>query len=158
MDYFNIICIDDEREVLDAIVQDLSIFDELFNIEECQSADECLTLLDELSAKDSPVALIISDHVMPGKSGIDLLIEIQKDNRFAGTKKILLTGLATQKDTINAINHAKLDNYLEKVWDKQKLVQMVKELLTEYIIEKGFDYSDYNNIIDPTTLYRLISE
>ena len=156
MDNFNIICIDDEREVLDAVVQDLSIFDELFNIEECQSAEECLDLLDELSAIDSPVALIISDHVMPGKSGIELLIEIQNDNRFIGTKKILLTGLASQKDTINAINHAKIDNYLEKVWNKEKLVQMAKELLTEYIVGKGVDYRDYNAIIDSATLYRLI--
>ena len=156
MDNFNIICIDDEREVLDAVVQDLNIFDELFNIEECQSAEECLDLLDEFSAIDSPVALIISDHVMPGKSGIELLIEIQNDNRFIGTKKILLTGLASQKDTINAINHAKIDNYLEKVWNKEKLVQMAKELLTEYIVGKGVDYRDYNAIIDSATLYRLI--
>lgn len=156
MDYFNIICIDDEREVLDAVVQDLSIFNPFFNIEECESAEECLQLLEELAAEESPVALIISDHVMPGKSGIELLIDIQKNNNFVGTKKILLTGLATQKDTINAINNAKLDNYLEKVWDKQKLVQMVKELLTEYIIERGFDYTDYNDILDPATLYRLI--
>lgn len=156
MEQINIICIDDEREVLESVVQDLSVFSNLFNIEECESAEECLELLEEFDAEESPVALIISDHVMPGKSGIELLTEIQDDGRFAGVKKILLTGLATQADTIYAINHAKLNNYLEKVWDKDKLVQMVKELLTEFIVEQGFAYDEYNEIIDAPTLYRLV--
>ena len=36
-------------------------------------------------------------------------------SRFLGTKKLLLTGLATQADTIKAINDANLDNFLD-VW------------------------------------------
>ena len=158
MGQINIICIDDEREVLDAVVQDLQLFSSLFNIEECESADECMELLEELDADESPVALIISDHVMPGTSGIELLTNIQEDGRFSGIKKILLTGLATQADTIYAINHAKLNNYLEKVWSKDKLVQMVKELLTEFIIEQDFAYEEYHEIIDSATLYRLVKK
>jgi len=156
MDKINIICVDDEREVLESVSRDLDYFSDLFNIEECESAFECLQLLDELDAQQEYVAVIISDHVMPDKSGVELLTEVALDNRFLGTKKLLLTGLATQADTIRAINNAKLDNFLEKVWDPQELLQTVKELLTEFIVEQGLDYEDYIEKLDAPTLYRLI--
>ncbi|MFT6924538.1 MAG: two-component system chemotaxis response regulator CheY [Psychromonas sp.] len=156
MEKINIICVDDEREVLESVSRDLDYFSDMFNIEECESAFECLQLLEELDAKQEYVALIISDHIMPEKSGVELLTEVAKDNRFLGTKKLLLTGLATQADTIQAINNAKLDNFLEKVWDPKELVQMVKELITEYIVEKGIDYEQYLAKLDAPTLYRLL--
>lgn len=156
MEKINIICVDDEREVLESVVRDLEYFSEYFNIEECQSAIECLELLEEFDANQEYVALLISDHVMPEKSGVELLTEVELDKRFLGTKKLLLTGLATQADTIRAINNAKLDNFLEKVWDPEELVQTVKELLTEYIVERGIDYQAYLEKLDAPTLYRLL--
>lgn len=156
MEKINIICVDDEREVLDSVMRDLDYFSDTFNIEECESAFECLDLLEELDAQQEYVAVIISDHVMPEKSGVELLTEIALDNRFLGTKKLLLTGLATQADTIKAINAAKLDHFLEKVWDPEELLQTVKELVTEYIVEKGIDYDPYMEKLDAPTLYRLI--
>ena len=157
MEKINIICVDDEREVLESVVRDLEFFSDLFNIEECESAIECLDLLEEFDANQEYVALLISDHVMPEKSGVELLTEVELDKRFLGTKKLLLTGLATQADTIKAINDAKLDNFLEKVWDPEELVQTVKELLTEYIVERGIDYQEYIEKLDATTLYRLLA-
>ncbi|PKG38841.1 response regulator [Psychromonas sp. Urea-02u-13] len=156
MEKINIICVDDEREVLDSVVRDLDYFSDLFNIEECESAIECLNLLEELDANQEHVAVLISDHVMPEKSGVELLTEVELDPRFMGTKKLLLTGLATQADTIKAINNAKIDNFLEKVWDPEELLQTVKELLTEYIVERGIDYQPYIEKLDAQTLYRLI--
>ena len=158
MEKINIICVDDEREVLESVSRDLEYFSDMFNIEECQSAVECLTLLEELDAQQEYVALIISDHIMPEKSGVELLTEVAQDNRFIGTKKLLLTGLATQADTIMAINNAKLDHFLEKAWDPQELLQMVKELVTEFIIEKGIDYEPYLEKIDSNTLYRMLNK
>ena len=158
MTKINIICIDDEREVLDSVTRDLDYFSEIFNIEECESASECLELLEELDLQGEAVAVVISDHVMPGMSGVDLLIEIECDPRFIGTKKLLLTGLATQEDTIRAINEAKLDYFLEKVWDPDELLQMVKELATEFIIEQGIDYKEYVNKLDHKTINRLVGK
>ena len=156
MEKINIICVDDEREVLDSVMRDLDYLSDTFNIEECESAFECLELLEELDAEQEHVAVIISDHVMPEKSGVELLTEIASDSRFLGTKKLLLTGLATQADTIKAINNARLDHFLEKVWDPEELLQTVKELLTEYIVEQGIDYDEYMEKLDAPTLYRLI--
>lgn len=156
MEKINIICIDDEREVLDSVMRDLECFSEHFHIEECESAEECWQLLEELDDNQEPIALIISDHVMPEQSGVSLLTEVALDSRFVCTKKLLLTGLATQSDTIKAINDARIDNFLEKVWDPLELVQVVKTLLTEFIVERGIEYEPYIDHLDAPTLYRLL--
>jgi two-component system chemotaxis response regulator CheY len=137
-------------------VRDLEYLNEIVNIEECESAMECLELLEDLDANQEYVAVLISDHVMPEKTGVELLTEVALDTRFLGTKKLLLTGLATQADTIRAINNAKLDNFLEKVWDPDELLQTVKELLTEFIVERGIEYESYIEKLDAPTLYRLL--
>lgn len=78
MEKLNLICVDDQREVLSAVLQDLEPLNKWLNIEDCESADEVLELMDELDADGEMIALIISDHVMPGKTGVELLTEISK--------------------------------------------------------------------------------
>ncbi len=43
--------------------------------------------MDELDAEGEFIALVISDHVMPGKTGVELLTDISQDPRFTQTKK-----------------------------------------------------------------------
>ena len=117
MEKINIICVDDQPEVLDSVLRDLRPLNSCFRLEGVESASECRELLEEFDQDGELTGLIISDHVMPGGSGVELLGGIAKDDRFAGTRKILLTGQATHADTIQAVNDAHIDNYLEKPWD-----------------------------------------
>lgn len=158
MSQITIICVDDQREVLTTVSRDLNSLSAKISIEECESADETLELLDEIDSEGKHVALIISDHVMPGKSGVELLKEIHEDNRFLTTKKILLTGLATHQDTITAINQAGIDRYLEKPWNGDELLKNVKELLTSYIMESGINYEKYMEVLDQPTLLTSLSK
>ncbi|ELH0895484.1 response regulator [Vibrio fluvialis] len=148
MEKLNIICVDDQREVLSAVLQDLEPLATWLNIEDCESAYEVLDLMDDLDAQGEHIALIISDHVMPGKTGVDLLTEVAEDSRFKGTKKVLLTGQATHTDTINAINAAGIDRYFEKPWNAKTLVECVRSLATEYVFERGMDYTEWHDHLD----------
>ncbi len=151
-----IICVDDEREVLAALKRDLAGFKDYCNLTYCESAEEAQEVLEDLDAEGKPVALIVCDHIMPGKNGVDFLIELNKDSRFARIKKLLLTGLATQQDTIQAINQAQLDRYIEKPWAAESLIQVIKVLLTEFVVSAGMDYSDAMDILDQPTLYKFL--
>ena len=148
MDKLNLICVDDQREVLSAVLQDLAPLGTWLNIEDCESADEALELMDEFDSEGEFVALVISDHVMPGKTGVELLTEISQDQRFSATKKILLTGQATHQDTITAINLARIESYFEKPWSADILRERARTLVTEFIFDQGLDYTEYQSALD----------
>jgi two-component system chemotaxis response regulator CheY len=152
MEKLNLICVDDQREVLSAVVQDLEVLGRWLNIEECESADEALDLMDEIDAEGDFVAVVVSDHVMPQKTGVELLAEISDDSRFLYTKKVLLTGQATHSDTIEAINSARIESYFEKPWNADKLVDTVRALASEFIFDKGLDYEQFHGELDQQVL------
>ncbi|MBK6946869.1 MAG: response regulator [Haliscomenobacter sp.] len=156
MEKIFLLCIEDQREVLNAVVEDLAIFEEAFPIEECESVAEAITVIEDIYDAGLHLAVVISDHVMPDKNGIDFLVELHQDERFRATKKMLLTGLATHADTINAINNAAIDRYIAKPWDKEMLQGYVRKLLTEYILESGIDYQPYLKWLDQDTLYQKL--
>ncbi len=156
MEKLHVICVDDQREVLSAAVQDLSVLGKWLTIEECESADEALEVMDDIDANGDLVAVVVSDHVMPKRTGVELLADISQDSRFLHTKKVLLTGQATHADTITAINQARIESYFEKPWQAELLVEKVRMLASEYIFDKGLDYTLYQGKLDQhVLLHRL---
>ncbi|WP_165311507.1 response regulator [Vibrio ziniensis] len=156
MEKLNIICVDDQREVLSAVLQDLEPLCFWLNIEDCESASEALDLMDELDSDGEHIALVISDHVMPEKTGVEFLTEISGDPRFTHTKKVLLTGQATHSDTINAINSAGINRYFEKPWGTSELIECVRTLVTEYIFDIGLDYTEWQSDLDQSVLLKKL--
>ncbi len=125
----NIICVDDQREVLSAIKKDLESFSDKFSIVDCESAGEADEVIEDLLNDGESIALIICDHIMPGENGIDFLARVNGIDKLKDVKKLLLTGLATQQDTIKAINEAQINYYLEKPWDSTEFIEAVKKLV-----------------------------
>lgn len=158
MEKLYILCVDDQQEVLNALVEDLSFFESSFNIEACDTGEEVLSLMNEIDANGDFVSLIISDQVMPNMTGVELLSAIHQDKRFQGTQKLLLTGLATQEDTIQAINEANINLYVPKPWKKDHLVEKVMTLVTTYILEKGIDYEPLMSMLDQEVLLRKLHQ
>ena len=156
MEKLFIICIEDQREVLNTVMDQLSYFEEFVSLEECESAVEAEELIEEIDEHGDYVAVLVSDHVMPDQSGVDFLTEVNDDDRFKSTKKILLTGQATHVDTIQAINLASIDRYIEKPWTKEDLIEKVSILLTEFIIEKGIEYQRFTSILNKPRLFELL--
>ncbi|MFC2088958.1 response regulator [Calditrichota bacterium] len=150
----NILCVDDQREVLATLKKDLNVFQNYFRLEFCESAEEAAEVIDEIDANGEHLALIICDHIMPDSNGIDFLIKVDHDVRFERAKKLLLTGLATHQDTITAINEANINHYIEKPWDSDDLIKSVKKLMTQYVLNSGLDYQDYLPMLDQELLYK----
>ncbi len=154
----NIICIDDQREVLATLRRDLTIFTDVVNILDCESAEEALELIDDIETTGEQVCLFICDHIMPGSSGVDFLIGLTEERRCRGARKLLLTGLATHQDTILAINRAHIDHYIEKPWSTEALQKVVRELATSWLLENGFDHKKFQPIIDSKTLLMIMQQ
>ena len=85
----NIICVDDQREVLSAIKKDLESFSNDYNVVDCESASEADEVITDLINDGEPIALIICDHIMPGENGIDFLARTSNDELISTVKRLL---------------------------------------------------------------------
>ncbi len=151
-----ILCVEDEPEVLDVIVRDLSGLEEVFPIEMAVSADEARQIIKEINEQGDKIGLAICDHVMPGDKGVELMIEMQKEEFTERTRKVLLTGQAGLDATVEAVNHARLNRYIAKPWDPENLVNVAKDELTTYVIENEKDLLPFMGILDAKRIQEAI--
>lgn len=125
-----IVCVDDERLVLDSLQTQLSRNFPDFEIEIAEEAQEASELIDELINDGYDVPMVISDHIMPNMLGDELLISIHE--KYPKTLKVLLTGLADADAVGNAINNGGLYRYISKPWQEADLLLTVKEGIHSY--------------------------
>lgn len=147
-----ILVVEDELEVMDALVNDLEKFEEHFPIETANSAEEAKNVVKEIYGEGNKIGLVLCDHVLPGQNGVDFLIELQTSNDNHRAKKVLVTGQAGLEDTIQAINNADLDYYIAKPWTKELLEKVVVKQLTNYVIERGYDPMPFMSVLDSVRL------
>ena len=76
------------------------------------------------TAEEEPVQVVLADFMMPGMDGIELLAKIREVRPSA--TRILLTGYADKESAIRAINDVGLYYYLEKPWDNERLLLIVR--------------------------------
>lgn len=143
-----ILSLEDEADVRDALERDLDDFWAHVRLEVAEDADDAWSAVDDILADGDELALVLSDHRLPGKSGVDFLIELVKDERFAATRTVLVTGQADQDDTIRALNEAGLDHYISKPWDPERLRAVVRDQLTDYVLDAGIDPLPYLPVLD----------
>jgi signal transduction histidine kinase len=131
-----IVCVDDEQAVLNQLSGQLTRrFGATHRVECAESAEEALALVPELTRAGDEVQLVICDQVMPGMKG-DRFLEIVS-RQWPETMKILLTGQAGLDSAIYAINHAALNQYVEKPWEAEDLNLAVEGLLTQYDLRRA---------------------
>lgn len=126
-----IVCVDDERIVLSSLRDQLAqqIGNE-YEIELAESGEEALEIFEECQAEHIEIHLIITDQIMPGIKGDELLTQIHQ--LYPKTLKILLTGQADADAVGNAVNAANLYRYISKPWDVADLNLTVIEALRSY--------------------------
>lgn len=130
-----IICVDDEPIVLRSLKAELQeAMGNDYIIEIAESGDEALELIAELLEDKYEIPLIISDHIMPGIKGDELLQRVHLLS--PKTIKIMLTGQADLQAVANAIKNAKLYRYISKPWQAEDLSLTVKEAVNSYLQDR----------------------
>jgi thioredoxin reductase (NADPH) len=129
--------IDDDPEVLRAVDRDLRReYGERFRVMRASSGASALEALEQLQARNSPVALFLVDQRMPQMTGVELLEKAIP--LFPKAKRVLLTAYADTEAAIQAINTARVDYYLVKPWDppEERLYPVLNDLLEDW--QAGF--------------------
>ncbi len=127
------ICVDDEKVILDSLKAQLkSAFGNIYSYELAENGDDALELIEELeeSGQADNIVVIVSDWLMPGMKGDELLIRIHQ--RFPRVIKLLLTGQADEVAIQRAISQANLHKCLRKPWSEEELVNCIRSALDEY--------------------------
>lgn len=125
-----VLCVDDEQVILTSLTDQIrGHFGKRFSYETALDGEEALEVLDELTAEGVKTLVIVSDWLMPGMKGDELLIEIHK--RFPKTVKVMLTGQADSVAVERARREAALYGYLQKPWSREELLGLIERGLTE---------------------------
>lgn len=126
-----IICVDDEKFVLDTLVSQLQKkFGNKYEYESAQGPQEAIDLIYDLAEEGAKVVMVISDQLMPGMTGDQFLAHVHKNHPLP--IKILLTGQASLESAISAINNANLYRYIAKPWDQEDFLLTVEKGMEQY--------------------------
>jgi response regulator RpfG family c-di-GMP phosphodiesterase len=107
-----ILLVDDEPNVLKAVRR--IFMDDDLDITTAASGQEALDHL-----QSNPVDLILSDHNMPGMTGVDFLAKASE--LYPETVRMLLTGRGELDIVLQAINQGRIYKFFNKPWDDDDL-------------------------------------
>jgi DNA-binding NtrC family response regulator len=108
----NILIVDDEDSVRDSLTSVLER--EGYTVHQASGGDEGLLLL-----KERQIHLVISDHNMPGMTGVDFLKLVRQRN--PDVVRIMLTGDPDPQTIIRSINEGEVYRFIKKPWDNTLL-------------------------------------
>ncbi len=121
---YGILLVDDEEAILESLEFALGAEYRVFT---AGGGEEGLRILDQ-----EDIALVISDHVMPGMSGVEFLEKVIEKNPRA--IRMMLTGYADVSALVGAINEGRIYRYIQKPWEPDELRVNVKRALEAYAL------------------------
>jgi diguanylate cyclase (GGDEF)-like protein len=126
---FRILVVDDEESLRSMLSEVLT--DDGYEVTSAENGEQALEIF-----RKSPFPVVITDILMPGVNGIDLLQEIKKS--FPDTQVIIMTSHASLETAINALRSGAYD-YLVKPFEDLELISAVVNRAVEKIglIEKN---------------------
>jgi CheY-like chemotaxis protein len=133
---FSVLLVDDDAFILEVLrIQLERILPDHVIIERASSGQEGLDLVRQLSSDEhQPLALIISDYLMPGLLGSDFLI--QAHDICPRCKKMMLTGQAEVDNVLKVLHNMELFRYVGKPWEPDFLNQSVLKAIS--VFEEDF--------------------
>lgn len=123
-----IICVDDDEMILIALKQELiEHFKGKYRYEVALNAADALQVIDELVSEGIKVILIISDWLMPGMNGDELLVKVNE--KYPDIQAIIVTGYADMLSVSKARHKINLDSIITKPWDTKEFIKKVESCL-----------------------------
>jgi len=113
-----VIIVDDEEMVLTSLNSFLSLETD-YTVKTFLSAKEALIFVEQ-----NEIDLVVSDYLMPEMDGMTFLAKVR--NLRPEVPRIMLTGYADKENAIKAINEVGLFQYIEKPWDNDDILIILR--------------------------------
>lgn len=123
-----ILLVDDDLNLCKYIQEELY---SIYNITICNTGQDALQI-----ALSQPFDLIISDIVMPGMNGFELLEKIKNNTEINHIPVILLTSQAEAENRVKAWTNG-ADAFLSKPFKIEELISLCSNLIDKHILLKG---------------------
>ena len=142
-----VVIVDDEEMVLSSISTFLGL-ETQYSVKTFTSPAEALDFIEQ-----NPIHLVVSDYLMPQMDGVTFLAKVRELR--PEVPRIILTGYADKENAIKAINDVGLFQYIEKPWDNDDLLIIIRNgieklkllsKLQEKISEINSAYGELQNI------------
>jgi len=117
-----ILIVDDEPIIL-KVVQDI-LTPEGYVVLSASSADEALSML-----KKAKVDLVLIDHFMPDKTGVELLEEIRQDDDLKDLKCAFITAGVFKELGMKWVKKLNALDYIKKPFEYKDLIKRVKKMI-----------------------------
>ncbi|MDD2366944.1 MAG: response regulator [Desulfuromonadaceae bacterium] len=143
----HILIVDDEEMIRSLLSSALE--QEAYTCHQASNVDEAFILLGE-----QPVELVISDIMMPGRSGVELLRDLKKVNPDIAV--LMITGLSDMNTAMECV-HLGADDYITKPFGINRVVLTVKNLIERRslaIEKKNYQVSLEFKVMEQTTQIR----
>jgi DNA-binding response OmpR family regulator len=127
-DPVRILVVDDDENIRKTILAIL--LDEGFEVDSAASGREAIR-----KTQDSTYNVALLDIKLPDMEGTELLSKMR--DTVPKMRKIMVTGFPSQQNAISAVNQ-KADAYLIKPVDIEKLLETIREQLSQQKQEKAF--------------------
>ena len=121
---YTIMIVDDEPQQL---VSMQSLLADDYNVITAQSAPEALEKIESMENPTETLSVIISDQKMPGMTGIDLFKEILSKKMIPHTPRIIITGWEDKGTAIEALDKARIHQFIFKSYDPDDFKQRIKQ-------------------------------
>jgi len=117
-DNVTIVIVDDEDMVLTSLSSLLSLETE-YDVQSFTNPEKALSYV-----RENDIDIVVSDYLMPEMDGISFLAQVREVR--PDVPRIILTGYADKENAIKAINEVGLFQYIEKPWDNDDLLIILR--------------------------------
>lgn len=120
---YRLLIVDDDPLNLDALAR---VLRHEYDLVRAESTDSALQMLRD---EGRHIDLILTDKNMPGRSGVELLVEAKA---LSHAMRIVLTAYPDASDLLEAINRGEVYRYVTKPWSPEELKVVVAHALEHY--------------------------
>lgn len=128
-----VLLVDDEANILNALAR--LFLDRDVRVLRAGNGEEALGIV-----RREPVAVIVSDNLMPGMRGVELLSRVR--DLSPDTVRVLLTGYADLPTAIEAINRGEVFRFHVKPWVDEEIVRTVDEGVRRHQLVRSLRHGD----------------